>query len=61
MSKEVAETICVDAGEVVRSIGVETEKGGSFFRVRIRVDITLPLCKGRLVTFDEGKKILGSV
>ena len=56
MSTEVAETICENVGEVVRSIGAETEEGGSFFRVRIRVDITLPLCRGRLVTFEEGKR-----
>ena len=56
MSIEVVETICGNVGEVVRSIGAETEEGGSFFRVRIKVDISLPLCRGRLVTFEEGNK-----
>ena len=56
MSIEVVETICGNVGEVVCSIGVETEEGGSFFRVRIKVDISLPLCRGRLVTFEEGNK-----
>lgn len=35
MCTEVAEKICENIGEVVRSIGAETEEGGNFTRVRV--------------------------
>ena len=27
--------------------------GGSFIRVRVRVDITLPLCRGRVLSIED--------
>ena len=44
MCTEVVEKICQNIGEVVCSIGTETKEGGSFIRVRVKVDISLPLC-----------------
>ena len=29
--------------------------GGSFIRVRVLVDISQPLCRGRLITLEDGK------
>lgn len=34
----------------------KTKEGGSFIRVRIKIDISLPLCKGRIVTLENGGK-----
>lgn len=56
MTTEVAEKLCDIIGKVVRSIGVETEEGSCFMRVRVKVDIAEPLCRGRLITFKNGEK-----
>ncbi|KAK7851881.1 hypothetical protein CFP56_040757 [Quercus suber] len=56
MTTEVAENLCDIIGEVVRSIGAETEEGSCFMRVRVKVDIAKPLCRGRLITFKNGEK-----
>ena len=56
MSIEVVETICGNVGRWCTPLGQKQRRGGSFFKVRIKVDISLPLCRGRLVTFEEGNK-----
>ena len=56
MKKEVVENICDTIGEVIRSIGVTTEESGSFFSVRIAMDITQPLCRGRVITLENDSK-----
>lgn len=50
MTKEVAEELCDTIGEVSRSTRGVDEEGGEFMRVRVTLDISLPLCQGRLVT-----------
>ena len=56
MSREVAESICESVGVVCHSnAGVEAD-GGRFIRVKVSLDISLPLCRGRLITLDNGKK-----
>ena len=47
MTCEVAEDICGNAGIV----------GGSFMRVRVVIDVSLPLCRGRRISFDEGDEV----
>ena len=54
MTKEVAEEICSSVGEVCHSETHPTEEGGCFVRVRVKVDVTQPLCRGRVVNLDEG-------
>lgn len=56
MTTEVAENICDAIGKVVLSIGAETEEIGSFIQVRIKIDISLPLCRGRVITVGSGEK-----
>ena len=53
MNMEVAEKNYESIGKVVRSIGAETEKGGGG---RIKLDISMPLCRGRIVTLENGEK-----
>ena len=57
MTREVTENICDTVGTVCRSIGGVDEDGGRFMRVKVKLDISLPLCRGRVVTFESGKKI----
>lgn len=56
MSKEVAKGICDMVGDVCHSIGGVEEDGGRFIHVKVNLDISLPLCRGRLVSFENGKK-----
>ena len=52
MTKEVAENIYDIVREVQKSVGVVTNEGGHFIRVRVMIDITWPLCRGRVITLD---------
>ena len=54
MTKEVAEEICSSIGEVCHLETHPTEEGGSCVRVRVRVDVSQPLCRGRVVNLEEG-------
>ena len=56
MTRKVAESICETIGEVSRSIGVVDDDGGHFIRVRVIVDISLPLCRERVITLESGEK-----
>lgn len=56
MKRGVVESICDIIGEVCRSIGGVEEDGGSFIRVKFTLDISLPLCRDWLVSFENGKK-----
>ena len=56
LTRKVAEKLCDTVGDVQKSIGVVDDDGGNFFRVRVMVDITLPLCKGRLISLTNGSK-----
>lgn len=57
MTKAVAEEICVIVGDVCRLIGGVDEDGGSYIRVKVTLDISLPLCRSRLVSFENGKQL----
>ena len=57
MSKEVAEDICRSLGEVCSLETHPTEVGGCCVRVRVKVDVTQPLCRGRLVNLEEGDRV----
>ncbi|XP_030948924.1 uncharacterized protein At4g02000-like [Quercus lobata] len=56
MMRGVAKSICDIIGEVGRSIGEVEEDDGSFIRVKVTLDISLPLCRDQLVSFENGKK-----
>ena len=57
MTKEVVEDICSSVGEVCCSVSHPTEEGGCFVWVRVEVDVTKPLCRGRVVNLEEGGQV----
>ncbi|KAK9996986.1 hypothetical protein SO802_021672 [Lithocarpus litseifolius] len=56
LSRGVAEDLCDIMGIVDLSLtDVEVDRG-SFFRVRVRVDISLPLCRGRVLSIEDSEE-----
>ena len=56
MTKEMAECLCETVGEVSKSTGAVDDEGGHFMRVRVTIDLSLPLCRGRVITLMDGGK-----
>ena len=56
MSKKVAKSLCDIVGEVRKSPDSTEDDGGNFFRVRVNIDISLPLCRGGVITLENGEK-----
>ena len=56
MTKTVAESLCEIVGEVQKSTDDVDDEDGHFIRVRVLIDVTLPLCRGRLITMENGVK-----
>ena len=55
-NKEVAEQICETIGVIQHPKDPPDCDGGSFIRVRVSIDISLPLCRGRLITLDDDRE-----
>lgn len=56
MDRETVEEICAIVGRLV-SIRDNAKSGGEgFIRVRVVVDVTRPIYRGRVVTLENGKK-----
>ena len=56
MTKNMAECLCDIIGEVKKSSGAVDNDGGQFMRVQVTLDLNLPLCRGRVITFEGGGK-----
>lgn len=56
MNKDVAESLCEVVGELHKSTKAVDDEGGYFFWVRVLIDITLLLCRGRIITMVNGDK-----
>lgn len=55
--RRIAEQLCEAIGEVnVGTNKVETE-GDNFMRVRVTIDISQPLCRGHVISLDNGKDL----
>ena len=53
LNREVVEELCEAIGVVDRNSKDEEVDGGNFIRVRVRVDITLPLCRGWVLSIED--------
>ena len=56
LNVKAAEKICEVVDQVIQSDNPAETEGGNFMRLRIRLDVTLPLCRGKVVSLEEGKK-----
>ena len=50
------EQICEAIGSIIHPPDALDSDGGSFIRVKVLVDISLPLCKGRLITLEDRRE-----
>ncbi|XP_023891985.2 uncharacterized protein LOC112003988 [Quercus suber] len=57
MTIEAAEKICGGVGEVIKQSDSKVYDGGNFIRVKVSVDIIMPLCRGRLILLKDGKQV----
>lgn len=52
--------VTISTGETIGTItkpqDVGEMKGGSFMRVRVKVDISKPLCRGRKISWDQNSE-----
>ena len=55
MNVKVAEKICEVLGRVIPTINPNEAEGGNFIQVRVSMDVTGPLCRGRLVSIGQEK------
>nr|XP_023897161.1 uncharacterized protein LOC112009046 [Quercus suber] len=55
-NREVAIQICEATGTILSSEDSLDIDGGNFIRVRVQVDISQPLCRGRLINLEDGKE-----
>lgn len=56
-TRRIAEQLCKAIGTVnVMTDEAETE-GENFMRVRVTIDISQPLCRGRVISLDSGKEL----
>ena len=55
MNVKAVEKICKVLGQVFRSADpIETE-WGNFIKIRVLIDVSLPLCRGRIISMENGK------
>lgn len=51
-----AEKTCESIGTVCRLQNTLGSDGGGFMRMRVIVDVFQPLCRGRMISLDDGKE-----
>ncbi|XP_030970995.1 uncharacterized protein At4g02000-like [Quercus lobata] len=56
LDRETAKEISTTAGQVVSTKDNAESGGEGFIRVRVVVDVTQPICRGRVVTLENKKK-----
>ena len=57
LNQRVAEEICEVVRAVDRTTSTDEMKGGNFMRVRVSINISLPLCRGRIITLEDGGEV----
>ena len=56
MNVKAAEKVCEVVGNIVPSTDSAETEGGNFMRIRVEMDVSPPLCRGRVVSMEKGKK-----
>ena len=56
-TRKIAEQLCELIGTVTKGIDEEETEGENFMRVRVTLDISKPLCRGRVISLDSGKEL----
>ena len=56
LRRNVAERLCEAVGEVKREVSQKEIERGKVMRIRVRVNMNLPLCRGRVFTQKNGVK-----
>lgn len=57
VSPSIAKSIVSKVGMVIECIhGKEVYEGSNFIRLRVEVNVTKPLCQGRMITFRSGQE-----
>ena len=57
MNFEAGKKICEVVGEVIQPSNTRWFDAGEFIRVKVSIDLSLPLCRGRLVSLSDGKEM----
>ena len=57
MTMEAALKICNVVGEVARPKEFNEIEGGNFLQLKVMLDLSLPLCRGRLISLESGKQV----
>ena len=57
MTLKVVVKICEVVGDVLWPVVSNVSDGGNFLRVQVLVDISLPLCCGRLISLNNKKQV----
>lgn len=56
-NQRVAEKLCKAIGTVNCGVDDSVTEGDRFVRVRVTLNIFKPLCKGRVISLDDGKDL----
>ena len=56
-TKRIAEQLCEAIGKVNTGVDEAKAEGDNFLRVRVSIDISQPLSRGRVVSLDSGKEL----
>uniref|UniRef100_A0A7N2MN61 Zinc knuckle CX2CX4HX4C domain-containing protein n=1 Tax=Quercus lobata TaxID=97700 RepID=A0A7N2MN61_QUELO len=55
MNVKATRKICEVLGQVIHSTDPTESEGGNFMRIRVMMDVSLPLCRGRVISMENGK------
>ena len=56
LSREIAEKLCKATKVVNKESSLSEVDRGSVMKIRVKVDVTLPLCRGRIFKLGNGTK-----
>ena len=57
MNPTVAVGVCETVGTVICHLKMPNEDGGGFMRVQVLIDISQPLCRGRVICLEDDKEL----